>query len=149
MPTVLIVPGNTSTTVTQPNEVEKNLFGVDILFSDDLHVTASGDYATVEGMASLRQAIFIRLMTTPGEYAVKPDFGCGLVRFVKKRASKADRDSMRQLIIEQLTQEERIQKVEDVLVESLTSGNITGVKITVKVKALGREQSFAFTQFSD
>jgi predicted Mrr-cat superfamily restriction endonuclease len=88
------------------------------------------------------------MITTPGEYAPFPNFGAGLMRFVKKRATKSDRDALRQTIIEQLTQEERIQKVVDVVVESLTSGNLPGVKITVKVQALGRENSFAFTQFS-
>lgn len=140
------VPPNSS---PDQSEIEKTLFGVDLLFTDDLQVTASGDYATVDGMAALRQAIRIRLITTPGEYAINPAFGCGLMRFVKKRASKADRDAMRQLIIEQLTQEERISKVEDVVVESITSGNITGVKITVRVTALGKENSFAYTHFSD
>jgi predicted Mrr-cat superfamily restriction endonuclease len=148
MPALLITPASTSTVVSQPDPVEKALFGVDILFNDDLQVTASGDYATIEGLASLRQAIFLRMITTPGEYAPFPNFGAGLMRFVKKRATKSDRDALRQTIIEQLTQEERIQKVVDVVVESLTSGNLPGVKITVKVQALGRENSFAFTQFS-
>lgn len=125
-----------------------DLFGVDLLFADDLQVTASGDYATVDGLAALRQAIFIRLITTPGEYAPHPDFGCGLSVFVKKRASKADRDAMRQKIIEQLTQEPRIQRVDDVTVESLTSNNLPGVMISVRVTALGKENTFRFSHYS-
>lgn len=145
---MLITPSG-SVSVAPPNETEIDLFGVDILFEDDLQVTASGDYATVEGYKALRQAILIRLITTPGEYAVQPDFGCGVGLWVKKRMTKAERDSLRQTIIEQLSKEERIQKVEEVTVESLTSSNTTGVKISVRVTALGRENSFAFTQFSE
>lgn len=148
MPTILILTPTPGATF-QPNETEIDLFGVDILFDDDLLVTASGDYALVEGYAALRQAILIRLITTPGEYAVRPDFGCGLMLWVKKRMTKAERDNLRQTIIEQLSQEERIQKVEEVTVESLTSDNTTGIKVSVRVTALGRENSFAFTTFSD
>lgn len=132
-----------------PDETEIDFFGVDILFEDDVRVTASGDYATVEGYAALRQAIYIRLMTAPGEYAVQPDFGCGVTLWVKKRMSKSDKDSLRQTIIDQLSKEERIQKVEEVTVESLTLDNTTGVKISVRVTALGRENSFAFTTFAE
>jgi phage baseplate assembly protein W len=132
-----------------PDQTTIDFFGVDIHFEDDLRVTASGDYATVEGYAALRQAILIRLITAPGEYAVKPDFGCGITRWVKKRMSKSDKDSLRQTIIEQLSQEERISKVEDVTVESLSLDNTTGIKVTVRVTALGKENSFAFTSFSE
>lgn len=131
------------------SETEIDLFGVDIQFSDDLLVTASGDYAVVQGYAALKQAIYIRLITAPGEYAVQPDFGCGITRWLKKRMSKSDKDSLRQTIIEQLSKEERIQKVEDVTVESLTLNNTTGIKVSVRVTALGRENSFAFTAFSE
>lgn len=135
--------------VIEPNETAIDLFGVDILFEDDVRVTASGDYAVVEGYAALRQAVLIRLITAPGEYAVQPDFGCGIAKWVKKRMSKSDRDSLRQTILEQLSKEERIQKVEEVTVESLTSNNTTGVKVSVRVSALGKENSFAFTTFSE
>lgn len=144
-----IVPGVTSGSATPPNETEIDLFGVDILFEDDLQVTGSADYATVEGYAALRQAILIRLITTPGEYAVRPDFGCGISQWLKKRMTTSEQDSLRQRIIEQLSQEERIQKVEEVTVESLSLSGTTGVKITVRVSALGRENSFSFTKFSD
>lgn len=138
-----------STSVAAPNETEIDLFGVDILFDDDVIVTASGDYAVVEGYAALKQAILIRLITAPGEYAVQPDFGCGLTLWLKKRMTKSDRDSLRQTIIEQLSKEERIQKVEEVTVDTLTLDNTTGIKVTVRVTALGRENSFAYTAFAE
>jgi phage baseplate assembly protein W len=148
MPT-FIVPGSSSGSATPANETEIDLFGVDVLFEDDLQVTGSADYATVEGYAALRQAILIRLITTPGEYAVRPDFGCGVAQWLKKRMTTSELDTLRQRIIEQLSQEERIQKVEEVSVESLSLAGTTGVKISVRVSALGRENSFSFTTFSD
>ncbi len=148
MPT-LTLPTESAGSVTVADETEIDFFGVDLLFTDDLQVTADGDYAQVEGLAALRQAIRIRLITTPGEYAIHPDFGCGLRQFVKKRSTQSDRDALRQRVIDQLSQEERIQNVEDVSVESFTQGTITGIKIMVRVIALGRENSFAFTHFSE
>jgi phage baseplate assembly protein W len=146
---IISIPAPATPSPALASETEIDLWGVDILFDDDTQVTASGDYATVEGNAALRQAILIRLITSPGEYAIRPDYGCGVGQWVKKRMTKVERDLLRQTIIEQLSQEERISKVEDVVVESLTSGNTTGIRITVKVTALGRENSFAFTNFAE
>jgi phage baseplate assembly protein W len=148
MPDILI-PSPSTGPVTPANETEIDFFGVDIRFTDDLQVDASGDYATIQGLEALRQAIRIRLLTTPGEYAIHPDFGCGLRQFCKKRATQSDRDRLRQTIITELSQEERIQKVEDVTVESFTSGTMTGVKILARVIAFGRENSFAMQTFAD
>jgi phage baseplate assembly protein W len=143
------VPIVNSASTSPANETEIDFFGVDLLFEDDLRLTASGDYALLEGYEALRQAIRIRLMTAPGEYAIHPDFGCGLSRWVKRRATQAERDSLRQTIIDQLSQEERIQNVEEVVVESFTQGTINGIKILVRVIALGRENSFAFATYSE
>lgn len=146
---VFSVPVVSSISSSPANETEIDFFGVDLLIEEDLELTASGDYATIEGQEALRQAIRIRLMTSPGEYAIHPEFGCGLGRWVKRRATQAERDSLRQTIIDQLSQEERIQNVEEVTVESFTSGTINGIKVFVRVIALGRENSFAFATFAE
>lgn len=148
MPTVTI-PVTTPGTVAPPNETEIDLFGVDLRFDDDLQVTAYGDYAQVDGYAALKQAIYLRLITAPGEYAVRPDYGCGVTRWIKKRMAQSDKDELRQTIIEQLSKEERISKVEEVVVESLTLSGTTGIKVLVRVTALGKENSFAFSTFSE
>jgi len=148
MPTVTL-PAESAGSSSVANQTEIDFFGVDIRFTDDVQVDASGDYATVEGLEALRQAIRARLLTTPGEYAIHPEFGCGLRQFCKKRATQSDRDTLRQLIIDQLTQEERIQNVEEVTVTSFTSGTINGVKIFLRIIALGRENSFAIQTFAE
>jgi len=148
MPTVNL-PAEATGSLAVANETEITFFGVDLLFTDDVQLNASGDYETIEGMAALRQAVRCRLLTSPGELAIHPDYGCGLRQFCKKRATQADRDALRQLIIDQLSQEERIQNVEEVTVTSFTSGNITGVKIFLRIIALGRENSFAVQTFAE
>lgn len=148
MPTVL-VPSESTGSVSVASETEIDFFGVDILFTDDVQVTSYGDYATISGFEALRQAVRIRLLTTPGEYAIHPEFGCGLRQFCKKRATQSDRDALRQTIIDQLSQEERIQNVEEVTVTSFTSGTMTGVKIFIRLIALGRENSFNIQTFAE
>lgn len=128
-------------------ETEIDLFGTDIYFNDDLQVSSTGDYATVQGQDALKQAIKSRLITAPGEYAVHPEYGCGVSRWLKKRMSKSDLDNLRQTIIDQMSKEPRIQKVNDVEVTLLSSGE--GVHISIRVTAIGREQSFATNVFSD
>lgn len=146
---IVTLPSESTGSVSVASETEIDFFGVDILFTDDIQVTASGDYATTSGFEALRQAIRIRLLTSPGEYAIHPEFGCGLRQFCKKRATQSDRDALRQTIIDQLSQEERIQNVEEVTVTSFTSGTMTGVKIFVRLTALGRENSFNLQTFAE
>lgn len=148
MPTVTL-PTESAGSVAVADETQIDFFGVDLYFTDDLQVTSSSDYATVDGLDALRQAIRSRLLTSPGEYAVHPDYGCGLRNFCKKRASQSDRDALRQLIIDQLSQEERIQSVEEVTLTSFSSGNMTGVKVFARIIALGRENSFAMQTFAE
>ena len=44
----------------------------------DLEVGATGDLATVDGLALSDQRILRRLLTNPGEYLSHPDYGAGL-----------------------------------------------------------------------
>jgi phage baseplate assembly protein W len=144
-----IVPAEATGSVEVSNNTEIDFYGVDLYFTDDIQLSAAGDYATVQGLEALRQAIRSRLLTTPGEYAVHPEYGCGLRQFCKKRATQSDRDALRQIIIDQLSQEERIQNVDEVTIESFTSGAMTGVKVFVRVTALGRENSFQMQTFAE
>lgn len=152
MPTVFIPTSTSPTTFSSTDaadETEIDFFGVDLLFTDDLQVTASGDYAEIRGIAALRQAIRCRFLTSPGEYATRPAYGCGLRNFVKKRATQSERDALRQTILDQLAQEERIQNVEEVTITSVMSGTTPGVQVFVRITAFGRENSFTFQTFAE
>lgn len=135
--------------VALSDDIEAALFGEDLLHTDDLQVTASGDYATVDGVASVKQALLNRLLTAPGEYAPFPEYGVGIRLWVKKRRARADRDALRTLIFDQAVKEERIESVTDVTVELIETVDNTGLKITIKAIVLGREQSFAYPTFSE
>jgi phage baseplate assembly protein W len=83
-------------------------------------------------------------MTAPGEFAVRPEYGVGVRFYVKRRMGKATLDELRQRIEDQLAKEDRIERVIEAKVEAAQFGNSTGVKIYVKVQALGQEQRFSF-----
>lgn len=134
---------------SQADSIEAALFGEDLLFSDDVQVTASGDYALVEGVAAVKQALLNRLLTAPGEFAPYPDYGVGIRLWVKKRLSRSELDFLRQLILDQAVKEERIERVTDVIVERDDQGEETGIKIMIKALVLGREQAFTFPTFTE
>lgn len=135
--------------VSLSDSIESALFGEDLLFADDLQVTASGDYTIVEGVESVKQALLNRLLTAPGEYAPFPDYGVGIRLWIKKRLSRSDLDALRTVILDQAGNEERIERVTDVIVERDDQGDNTGIKIMVKAIVLGREQSFAYPNFTE
>lgn len=124
----------------------KDLYGKDLFFSDDTQLNAAGDYLTVDEKEALRQAIYRRLITSPGEFAVRPGYGVGLGAYVKKRLTPALLDELRQKILDQLRQDDRIDKVIEVVTESYTVSGQTGIKVYVKVRALGQEQGFTFKE---
>ena len=134
---------------TLPAEVAADFFGVDLLFDDDLQATSSGDYSEISGLTALRQSIRSRLLTSPGEYIAQPTFGCGLRTFVKKRSSQSERDALRQTVIEQISQDDRVQSIEDVTIEQITEGPLPGVRISLRILALGRENSYQLTTYAD
>jgi phage baseplate assembly protein W len=54
-----------------------------------------GDLAWEEGAEKVRQAIWLILDTEPGERVMRPNFGCGLRRYLMKPNSAATRDLLR------------------------------------------------------
>jgi phage baseplate assembly protein W len=57
---------------------------------------AEGDLFYEQGAEKVRQAIWIVLDTEPGERVMRPDFGCGLRRYLARPNSSATRALMAQ-----------------------------------------------------
>lgn len=121
------------------SESDAQLFGRDLLHDSDLHLDAGGDYVLLEGKAALRQALYHRLMIAPGEYALRPDYGAGLGLLVKRRMSRSELDFIEQRVTEQLARDDRIEKVVEVKAEAYTIGDKPGLKVYVKILAVGEE----------
>jgi phage baseplate assembly protein W len=136
------IPASTLPAVPQTSQITQDLFGKDILFTDDFQLTAGGDYVTISDEANLKKAIYRRLLTRPGEYRFRPEYGAGLATYAKKGLNLAILDNLRQLVLNQLAQEKRIESVDEVTVQETTIGGVPAVKVYVRVRALGRVLSF-------
>lgn len=115
----------------------------DIYFDGDLHVTPDGDWMTVEGVEAMRQAIYRRLMTSPGEFAFRPDYGIGVPDYVKEESSQSTLDELASKIKGQLLRDRRIEAVsvalkfaDDVLI------------VTIAARINGKTLNFEPFQFS-
>lgn len=120
-------------------------FGTDIYFRNDYSVTSAGDYLLVSGLKNLREAIYRRLITRPGEYKHVPSYGVGLLTYLKKPLTNQVIDELRTVITEQLLQERRIETVAHVGIEKVEGG----VKIGLIVRAAGRALRFRPFTFAE
>lgn len=107
--------------------------GRDLFWEGGLRVSPRGDWLTVDGIAALRQSILRRLITSPGEWAVRPTYGVGALDFVYETLTTARAAELRNRIRDQLTQDPRIQKANVVEVEQTAAG-ILRIRVQIVVK---------------
>jgi phage baseplate assembly protein W len=129
------------------DEQQARLLGSDIYFRGDYRVTPDGDWKTVRGLAALRQAVYHRLITRPGEYRARPDYGCGVLDWVKQPKTPANLASLATRIRTQLLRDSRIDDVR-VTVTDL-DGTLPGLDVTVAVAARGRSITLGSFKLSD
>jgi hypothetical protein len=118
------------------------LWGVDIWFDVNQDVpnyitTPAGDWLPVEGREALRQSLLRRYITSPGEYAVIPEYGAGARDYVKGRDTRAKRDELADRIRVQSLRDERVEAVQQITIDSLPD-QAPGIKIYVLVIPKGR-----------
>lgn len=151
MPTWPLDPGTPGINIqgSNPGDDQLDAYGRDILFTDDLQVTPGGDYATIDGFENLRRAILRRLLVSPNEYKLNPQYGVGVQRYVKKLQTKANLDALKHAIVDNLSRERRLDKILKVGVAETFFGDEPGIVVTVHALALGRDlrfKPFGFTQ---
>jgi hypothetical protein len=130
---------------TASEEQKLLLYGKDIFFNGDFDVGPNGDYVLLSGKEAMRQAIYRRLMTRPGEYKLRPEYGVGVQDFVKKRRLASTLDELRQRTIDQLSLDTRISEVVDIGVDLIDDG----IQLKVAVRLAGetlRFEPFNFTE---
>lgn len=118
-------------------EAQRDLWGEEILFDTDLQLAPNGDYILVAGMAAVRQAIRIRLVTRPGELPWAPDFGCGVLDYLGETNTSSKLAELRGRIRDQLLQDPRLSSITDVgaTVETINSQRV--LKISIRAAAAG------------
>ncbi len=122
----------------------RKAFGTDIFFDGNYSITAKGDYQLLEGLAALRQAIYYRLITKPGEYAFVPEYGVGITTYVKKKRDAENIDSLKNAIKANLLRDPRINGFKQIIVEYIPDGIQIVISLDINGRAL-RFKPFVFT----
>lgn len=99
--------------------------------------TASGDWAIARGREALRQSLTRRLISNPGDWATKPNYGVGARQYVKAKNTSSKRAELESRIREQFMLDPRVHSVDIVTVTPLDDG-APGVKISIQVTPKGR-----------
>jgi phage baseplate assembly protein W len=120
----------------------------DISLMGDMQVTASGDLMTVSGLNNLQQALFHRLITSPGALVHRPTYGVGILQYQNAPTSFSSQQAIAEAIKDQFEQDPRVQAVVGV---SITSEDETPETVTINVTLTPvgyTELSMNFTPFT-
>jgi phage baseplate assembly protein W len=123
-------------------EAEIEEYGTDILHNGDLVVGASGDYTTVEGIEHVRRSMIRRILVRPGEYRLRPDYGAGLLAYVKKPLTTSVKAEIESRIA---TQVQRMRQIERVISVEVTTEDQNGtpfIRVFVRAQVLGKRVEF-------
>lgn len=148
------VPSGATTTTSVGDRADQRarLWGRDIWLDitggnrADTITNHAGDLTIVEGAEALRQAVIRRIITAPGDWALLPNYGAGGRLYIKAKNTQANRDELAERIRAQLLQEQRIERVGQIIVENLE--DTPGIKISVQFVPKGAtrpEDNFEIT----
>jgi phage baseplate assembly protein W len=111
----------------------------DVLHNGDIRVTPSGDVELVSGLLNLKQALFHRLLTTPGALVHRPEYGVGIKNYQNAVNTLDTQRRLANTIIDQFQRDSRIREVSGVRIS--TDETVPGkVVIYVRVKAVGYDE---------
>jgi phage baseplate assembly protein W len=89
----------------------------DLLLDDDFTVSAQGDFALVEGVANVRQALLHRLLTTPGTVVHRPEYGVGIQDYLNSPLSFDTKRKMAVAIQGQFLNDSRVAEVKTIQIQ--------------------------------
>jgi len=122
-------------------EQKDKLFGRDIYFGvntdGDTETAPNGDWKIVSGRDALRLSLIRLLLTSPGEWAFKPDYGVGARDYVKRPGSQSAKDELESRIRTQFGRHYGVESVKSVSMEWTSDGST--LKIAVYVQPKGRD----------
>lgn len=124
------------------------VLGTDVLFNGTFPVTPKGDYQEVSGDENLRRAILRRMITNPGDYKKNPAYGVGLPAFIKKGMTASRLAELRHRILDNLSQERRIDKILSVVLTPTVANDQPALQVDLVVQSKGRQVRFQPMLFS-
>jgi len=137
------IPEYTSQTSTTQSDSTvaaalRKLFGSDIWLdvstgqNADRIPTAAGDWTLADGEEAVRQSLLRRIITSPGDWKTKPEYGVGARRFLKQRATQATADELITLIRGQFGRDKRVEAV--LAIEVQWTGALLRLAVATKLK---------------
>jgi phage baseplate assembly protein W len=138
MPWTLPLPATSYQTGGNKQEPfdERSELGKDLMWNGGLVVDGSGDWVKISGARALRQSFLHRLVTSPGEWPVRPEYGIGANDFVYETLTPSREAELQGRIRAQLVQDPRVDRV---LIAEVSRNEATGqliILIEVEVKGV-------------
>lgn len=127
----------------------EEILGRDIAHKSDYVLTATGDLDTISGLENIKNALFHRLITSPGSLIHRPNYGVGIKDF---QGAPNTIDVKRQMALKIQEQFEQDPRVESVLGVSINSDDLTPEKteVIVRVRVQGYDElSASFLPFGE
>jgi len=119
----------------------------DIAHKSDYVRTTTGDRALVSGLENYKDALFRRLITSPGSIVHRPDYGVGIKNY---QGAPLSLEKQRELVVrieEQFLRDPRTEKVVGISFKT-PPDNPSMTKILVSVKPVGYDEvEMQFTPF--
>jgi len=115
-------------------------YGTDVLLIGDYRYSARGDVCTIDGLANLKEALYRRFITNPGELQHRPDYGVGVYRYMNLPATPSNRQKLANAITMNVVREKRISKVN--FARADWTMDVCMIEISVKVTGVSVEYQF-------
>lgn len=139
--------GSSGVPASEQESQDALFYGVDIWFdvaaADPITgqanyvISPAGDFTIVTGREALRQSLIRRTITSPDEWKLLPDYGCGARQYVKAKNTAARRAELETRIRAQYLRDKRVLRVDTATVTPLSDGS-AGIRISVIVTPRGR-----------
>lgn len=88
--------------------------GTDILLIDDYRLSAIGDLQLIDKIQNIRESIYRRIITNPGELPHRPNYGVGIYRYMNKPSTAANRQELANAIKRNIIQDNRIKEIKNI-----------------------------------
>ena len=107
----------------------------DLKFGNDFGVTSRGDLEQVTGLDNIRQAVFQRLITSPGSIAHRPGYGVGIKNYQNSPMTIATQQEIMLAMQKQFVDDDRIEELEEL---SITQNRDNPGQVEIKLKVRPR-----------
>lgn len=108
----------------------------------ELDDNTEGDLKLIQGIANLKQAITMRLMTNKGDLVLHPDYGSDINKLIGKKKTVRVLTKLRLEIEKQIRSDFRVKDVSNISVVSINNG----VTVDCVITPIDPYTSFRYTQ---